>query len=281
VNGSAACKDMGRLKLDLLSGPLQELMLHRAQPVLARPVRCHAVLERRAENHVASTYAALNCSEPTESRQVDPLPPTADGSDSSDGSVTVHLGHAKLGESFAQFQLWQRYVERLVRLAKASMSAAQNTVAEPEDIALEAFNDLLVGLEQNRFRQLNDRNDLWRVLIMLIKRRSIDELRKANSKKRNGRQATDPQHPPLDRQVTYLGCQDRISCEEPTPDEAMLLKEELSLRINELEDATLQSIALAKMAGHDNREIADRMNVSLRSVERKLSIIRRRWLEGR
>jgi DNA-directed RNA polymerase specialized sigma24 family protein len=206
------------------------------------------------------------------------LQPITDDEESLAGSVTDHLGRAKLGESFAQFQLWQRYVERLVRLARANLLNAANAVAEPEDIALEVFNDLLVGLEQNRFRKLNDRNDLWRVLLMLTKRRSIDELRKSNSKKRNCRQNALATHNLAIQDVASLG-QDQLSSEEPTPDEAVLLKEEVSMRINSLEDATLKSIALAKMAGHDNQEIAQRMDISLRSVERKLAIIRRRWLE--
>ena len=79
------------------------------------------------------------------------------------------------------------------------------------------------------------------------------KLRKSNSKKRNCRQNALATHNLAIQDVASLG-QDQLSSEEPTPDEAVLLKEEVSMRINSLEDATLKSIALAKMAGHDNQQ---------------------------
>ena len=52
--------------------------------------------------------------------------------------------------------------------------------------------------------------------------------------------------------------------------------------LRSLADDTLRQVALMKMEGYTHEEIADRLGCSLRSVGRKLELIRRTWLdEGR
>lgn len=195
------------------------------------------------------------------------------------GSVTDDLRRAKLGDSYAQYKLWQRYVERLIRLARANLLGAKQPLSGPEDVALSVFNDLLIGLEDGQFRQLNDRNDLWQVLIMLTRREAIDELRRANAKKRLGCGAATNGNDGRSLPIEHMDWQDHMCSSDPTPEEAALLNEQLVMRINQLTDSIHRRIALAKMRGHNNQEIAEQLGISLRSVERKLSIIRRRWIE--
>jgi len=47
----------------------------------------------------------------------------------------------------------------------------------------------------------------------------------------------------------------------------------------ELQDEELQAIAAAKMEGASNAEIATQLNCSLRTVERRLRLIRDKWKE--
>jgi DNA-directed RNA polymerase specialized sigma24 family protein len=49
--------------------------------------------------------------------------------------------------------------------------------------------------------------------------------------------------------------------------------------MNLLDNDTLRQIALWKMEGYTNEEIADRLKVTCRSVERKLRRIREAWAE--
>ena len=44
---------------------------------------------------------------------------------------------------------------------------AAGPIAEPEDVALSAFNSLCRGLENGRFPKLQDRDDLWRLLVVI------------------------------------------------------------------------------------------------------------------
>ncbi len=53
--------------------------------------------------------------------------------------------------------------------------------------------------------------------------------------------------------------------------------EEFQERLEGLGDQELQEIAVLKMQGESNAEIADRRGCTLRTVERKLALIRKIW----
>jgi len=67
---------------------------------------------------------------------------------------------------------------------------------------------------------------------------------------------------------------------EPTPEFAALLAEEFQCRLDQLPDETLRRVALLKMEGYSNKEIAQQLRCVERTVERKLEGIRAIWSEG-
>jgi DNA-directed RNA polymerase specialized sigma24 family protein len=76
------------------------------------------------------------------------------------------------------------------------------------------------------------------------------------------------------------GGSDPLAADSPTPAEVAELADELEHRLRSLEtadDPDLRSVAELKLEGFTNREIADRLKVGPRTVERKLGLIRRRW----
>ncbi len=192
------------------------------------------------------------------------------------GSVTQCLDRAKQGESLAQHQLWERYLHRLIGLSRHRLHGFSDGMTEPEDMALVVFNEFFQGVERRQFTQLDSRDDLWQVLVMLTNRRCIDQRRQAHAVKRQHvRLAVESRT--SDASWEY-DCIEQLVSTEPTPEEAALLAEGLSRRLAELGDERLVEIAKCKLSGHTNLEIAGTLKCSTRSVERKLSIIRRRWM---
>jgi hypothetical protein len=57
---------------------------------------------------------------------------------SSPESVTEWLVRLKAGDQAAGQQLWQRYLDPLIRLAERKLGAAPRTMADEEDVALSA-----------------------------------------------------------------------------------------------------------------------------------------------
>ncbi len=70
---------------------------------------------------------------------------------------------------------------------------------------------------------------------------------------------------------------DQVVGSEPTPEFAAQLTEECERLLSQLDDETLRTVAVAKMEGYSNDEIAERLGVKTRTVERKLNLIREIW----
>ncbi len=102
------------------------------------------------------------------------------------GSVTGWLEQLKQGDSLAAHEIWGRYVEQLSRLARKQLGQTPRRVADEEDVVLAAFASFCKGVEAGRFSKLDDRDDLWQVLIVLTERKAIDQIRRQCAQIRGG-----------------------------------------------------------------------------------------------
>ena len=64
---------------------------------------------------------------------------------------------------------------------------------------------------------------------------------------------------------------------EPDPATAAEVAEEYTRLLERLNDPTLRRIAVWKMEGHTNEDIAARLGCALATVERRLRLIRKTW----
>ena len=105
-----------------------------------------------------------------------------------DGSVTRLIGDLKAGDNAAAEQLWDRYFERLVGLARARLRTAprRGLDADEEDAALSAFHSLCRRQARGRFPLLSDRDDLWKLLVVLTVRKSLNQIEHQTACKRGG-----------------------------------------------------------------------------------------------
>jgi DNA-directed RNA polymerase specialized sigma24 family protein len=71
---------------------------------------------------------------------------------------------------------------------------------------------------------------------------------------------------------------DHLAGAAPTPEFAALVAEEYRRRLDALPEEALRGVAVLKLEGYSNQEIAGRTGLGLRSVVRKLDRIRRTWL---
>src|SRR5215468_5927517 len=105
------------------------------------------------------------------------------------GSVTHWLDGLRTGESVAARKLWENYFQRLVELARKKLRALPRAAADEEDVALSAFDSFCRGAEHGRFPRLEDRHDLWQVLLMLTQRKAADLIQHEAREKRDWRRA--------------------------------------------------------------------------------------------
>jgi DNA-directed RNA polymerase specialized sigma24 family protein len=190
------------------------------------------------------------------------------------GSVTAWIDQLKAGSGAAAAPLWEAYFRRLVGLARQRLGAAPRGVADEEDVALSAFASFCRAVTQGRFPRLDDRDDLWQVLMMLTARKAINLIERECSQKRGGGRGVAA----AARGDTPGNSEpDALAGPEPTPEFAAEVAEECRRRLDALGDDELRGVVVDKMEGYTNEEIAARRGWSLGKVERKLRLIRKTW----
>ena len=199
-------------------------------------------------------------------------------SDHSGESVTRWVRALERGQRDAVQPLWERYFERLVRLAHARLRAQRApTGADSEDAALSAFHSFCARAARGDFPKLADRDDLWRLLATITARKVRDQRKRETRLKRGGglvRREGDLERDDPDRAQDGL---DDLAGSEPTPEFAVGVAEETQRLLERLGDETLRQVALWKLEGYSNREIAERLGCSPRMVGYRLELIRKLW----
>jgi DNA-directed RNA polymerase specialized sigma24 family protein len=196
------------------------------------------------------------------------------------GSVTCWLGDLREGDLAAAQPLWERYFSRLVVVARGKLKKLRRSTAgeDEEDAALSAFNSFCDGAARGRFPQLADRDDLWRLLVVITARKAMAQIHREGRQKRGGGRV-------VDEAVLFgragdegsLAGLERIAGAGPTPEFAAMMAEECQRLLDVLDDDSLRQVALSRMEGYTNDEIAAQIGCARRTVARRLELIRKTW----
>ncbi len=192
----------------------------------------------------------------------------------SEASVSQWILGAKQGDPEAVDALWRGYFQRLVRLARRKLAGAPRRAADEEDIALSAFASFCRAAKKGRFPDLEDRHDLWRLLITLTAQKVAAEARRQCRAKRGGGHVRGESALAHGRDEGTDGGLAQVIGDAPTPEFAAMLAEQCARLLGCLND-DLRPIALAKMEDYTNQEIAVKLDCSLSTVERGLRLIRK------
>jgi RNA polymerase sigma factor (sigma-70 family) len=197
---------------------------------------------------------------------------------SSKGSVTNWIGQLQAGDPAAAQKLWERYFRRLVGLARKKLQDAPYRAADEEDVALSAFASFCHHAAEGKFPQLADRDELWRLLVTITARKALNLRRDEGRQKRGGRNVLSlSQVSGRSRRSKALF--EQILDREPTPAFAALVADESRRLLECLGDEQLRTVALCKLEGYTNDEIAGRLGCGRLTVQRKLRLIRQIWGE--
>jgi DNA-directed RNA polymerase specialized sigma24 family protein len=191
------------------------------------------------------------------------------------GSITAWIDQLRAGDRAAAQHVWQGYFHRLVDLARKKLRRAPRGMADEEDVALSALDSFIRGAEQGRFPLLHDRDDLWHLLLVITERKAVDLVNHERCEKRGGGNVRHEGSLAGDSSVTAAF--DHVASPELTPELAAQFADECRRLLDALKDETLRAVALAKMEGCTNEEIAQRLKCSVPTIERKLARIRKIW----
>lgn len=194
-----------------------------------------------------------------------------------DGSVTRWVTALKDGDAAAAQPLWERYHRRLVGLAREKLRTARRRAADEEDVVQSAFHSFFQGVAKGRFPQLDDRDNLWRLLVVITARKALDQLAREHAMRRGGGTVQGESRMSPGESGWDAAAIEQVVGDEPTPEFAAQVAEEYERLLDLLGDDSLRRVAVWKMEGLTTHEIAERLDCSRRTVARKLDTIRIIW----
>jgi RNA polymerase sigma factor (sigma-70 family) len=196
-----------------------------------------------------------------------------------DGSVTRLIQLLRSDDAaerdMAARLIWLRYFRDLLDLARKNLDKRIRRREDEEDVLQSMYKSFCLRQQPGEFDVVG-RDVLWKLLVTIT-------LRKARTAaKRQGREMRDiarEQTLPIDDETQSAHwVLEQMDAVGPSSAEAAVLNDALERRLEALADPELRQIALWRLEGYTNREIADRLDCTERSVERRLERIRSKWM---
>lgn len=192
--------------------------------------------------------------------------------------VTGIIQRVRTGDEAAAQELWNRYSEQIVEVARRSLKDSSRRVQDEEDVAVIAFKSLLAGMTAGRFPELDHRDQLWRLLVVITTRKAAAVIEKDHRQKRGGGDVRgDSAVMYRENEGSVLGGFDQLESEKVPPDIVTVMADQTQQLLASLPDETAQRIAALKIEGFTHQEIADKLEINTRTVERRLKQIRELW----
>jgi RNA polymerase sigma factor (sigma-70 family) len=193
------------------------------------------------------------------------------------GSVSHWIQCLNSGELDAAEKLWARYSGALVEIARTKLGDVPKASADEEDVAQNVFASICRGAKAGRLADLKNRDELWWLLLAVTRQKVADHVRRETAQKRGaGKVALEcTLHGDGGSNAGFR--LDQMIGNEPTPDFLAMLNEQHLRLLSLLPSDSLRQVAVARIEGYAVAEIAAKLGISIRAVERKLQIIRSKW----
>jgi RNA polymerase sigma factor (sigma-70 family) len=170
-------------------------------------------------------------------------------------------------------QIWGRYFPDLLEQARHHLNRRLRGRVDAEDVLQSMYNSFCLRQKRGDY-DLANRDALWNLLVTITLRKARNQARDQSRKKRDVARERATQDDGKGGAARWT--LEQLEAAEPSPEEAAILSEALERRLEALADLELRQIAVWKLEGLTDAEIADRLEppVSVRTVERKLKRIR-------
>lgn len=185
------------------------------------------------------------------------------------------------GDPEAIRRLVERYFGKLRKLSQERIRRGKPIYEDGEDIAIQVLTSVCKKVEQGKYPDLQNRDDLWYLMIFIAHRMVID--RRRSRKKLSLQTPEEEELFPKDQ--TLEGALETIDHDldsflaEDSESDLQLFEiidcwQEM---IRQIKDPVAKEVAKLKLEGHNNREIAELLGIVSRTVERKSELIEQRW----
>jgi RNA polymerase sigma factor (sigma-70 family) len=162
------------------------------------------------------------------------------------------------GQGDAAKAIFERYVDRLLALARARMSSKLRRRVDPDDVVQSAYRSFFLHAQHREYR-LDQSGDLWRLLACITLNKLHGQIEKQTAAKRS-----------LNREAGEGIARAELAAQEPTVADVIAVAEQFTVIVKGLaaEERVVLSMSLE---GHPPGEIAKSISRSERTVRRLLA----------
>ncbi len=189
------------------------------------------------------------------------------------GSVSGWIAKMRQGDPTAIGQLVARYFQKIAQFAESKLRRGIRVTDDGEDIAISVLHTITRNSAKGRFPDLQDRDDLWFLMIVIAQHAVIDKKR---TELRRERQAA-PVHTMTDLMELYNVDLEDFLGNDNSASKLLEIIDCWDELLKKLPDDRNREVAKLKMQGYSNREIADILGMVPRTVDRKIRLIAQRW----
>ncbi|MBC8876713.1 MAG: RNA polymerase subunit sigma-70 [Planctomycetes bacterium] len=174
--------------------------------------------------------------------------------------------------------VWDRFGSRLMQVARRKLgNGFSGRVADEEDVVISAFNSFCARVAAGKIEMTDDEEDLWPLLKVITERKAIDYFQRERRQKRGGGQVRGESALDGGSKSPRAGGVGEVPAGDRSPSSMARAAEMFEQLLDVLDDDMLRVIAIFKMEGRTNPEIAEIFCISRATVVRKLEVIRTVW----
>jgi RNA polymerase sigma-70 factor (ECF subfamily) len=162
-------------------------------------------------------------------------------------------------------ELYDRYVDRLIGLARRRISQRLASRVDPEDIVQSVFRTFFGRLKAGQFH-INDQDDLCKLLMRITVHKTLRQIAFHKAGKRDPSHETGQEDEAQERLLELL---DR----DPSPEAEVAFLDQLEHFMNGLGTQERQILEL-RLQGYSNEEIAEKLDIYDRKIRRVVERIR-------
>lgn len=190
-------------------------------------------------------------------------------------AITQAIPRMRDGDEDGVEVVWEEYFPQLVQYARRKLGGSPKGAGDEEDVALSAMASFCRVMKSGRYQRVDDRDDLWRLLVTITKRKAITKLKYDLADKRDIRRTK--------REGSFMrvdGNEEQEGLDQLAIAPSAEFADQIVDNCHELLDCLddkLREVALLTLEGFTAEEIAERLGVIVETVRRRKRRIKAEW----
>jgi len=194
-----------------------------------------------------------------------------------DEHLTMWIERLRDGDPEAEEAIFRHYFEPLVQFARKRLKGLPSHARDGEDVALSVLDTFMRRINDGQYTWVADREDLWRALYDVAAKRVLKEFRRQLAQKRGGGKVRTESifDAPEGTGSGVGGIASNVDRRQQFADQLAETCSELFAQLRrQPKGEELVAVAQYRLANYTVQEVADKLDISKATVERRLDLAR-------